>query len=153
VSGDPYRGTDRPTIDAYSEAGPEALLRLGLDVRAPLQSLRPAFDRLLPEASPRGYFGALREAFCRGEVSPGDDDGQLDWLAAHLHLSAPSADDLSLSWRRAWETATGALDRPAPQELCPRARRVLLDELLSRPSYRLRLADALTAALLEQLNS
>lgn len=135
----------------FTEAGAEALLRLGLDVHAPLAHLRPAFERLLPEASTDGYFGALRQAVGRGEVAAGDDADQLRWLAANLRLAAPQEDDLSRSWQEAWRHAAEALDGAAPEELGPRARRVLLDELLRRPSYRARLADALTEALRTQL--
>lgn len=139
--------TDTTSCRPFGEAGPEALLRLGLDVRAPLANVRPAFARLLPEASASGYFAALREAFSRGEVAPGDDADQLRWLADHLHLSAPRTDDLSASWAQAWQSAVESLGTPAPDELGPQARRVLLDELLSRARYRGRLADALTEAL------
>jgi hypothetical protein len=135
----------------FSEAGPEVLLRLGLDVRAPLTNLRAAFERLLPEASAAGYFAALREAFSRGEVAPADDADQLRWLAEHLHLAAPAADAFSPSWAEAWQAAASALGAPAPDELGPDARRVLLDELLSRPQYRGRLADALSEAMRAQL--
>lgn len=135
----------------FSEVGPEALLRLGIDVRAPLAHLRPTFEELLPAASDEGYFAALREAISRGEVASGDDADQLRWLADHLQLSVSGTYGLSMSWARAWDTALAEPGEPFPNELGPRARRVLLDELLSRPDYRLRLADALMEALRTEL--
>lgn len=137
---------------AYSPVGPEALERLGLDVHAPLSSLRPAYRRLLPEAVPGGYFAALSGAVSRGEVAPGDPEDQLRWLADRLRLLAPEKDDLSVTWGRAWKQAVAAVGEPAPRELGPRARRALLDELLRLPRYRQRLADALTRALRIELN-
>jgi hypothetical protein len=150
VNADALAG-DRHPDQPFSEAGPEALLRLGLDVRAPLAYLRSAYEQLLPEARSGGYFAALRDALGRGEVAAGDDADQLRWLAERLRLSAPRDREISLSWAQAWEEAVEALGSPAPEELGPQARRVLLDELLTRPSYRSRLADALTEALRVQL--
>jgi len=144
----PQLGTrDCPT---YSPVGPEALSRLGLDVYAPLRNLRPMLQRLLPEAAAGGYFAALRAAMSRGEVTAGSGSDQLQWLADHLRLSAPGDDEPFVYWRQSWVAAAKALGR-APQELGPRARRVLLDELLSRPGYQSRLADALTEAFRSEL--
>lgn len=137
----------------YGAAGPEALLRLGLDVHAPLRDLRSAYQRLLPAASEGGYFVALQLALRRGEVAAGDDDGQLRWLAEHLRLSAPRDDDISKSWACAWRRAVEAAGVAEPPELGPRGRRVLLDELLALPRYQLRLTDALVAALRAELKS
>lgn len=140
------------TASAYAPAGPDALLRLGLDVYAPLEHLRPAFERLLPAAFARGYFGALRDALARGEVAPSDDEDQLRWLAEHLHLAAPADDDFSASWKHAWQSVRGVMGEPMPEALNLCARRVLLNELLSRPRYRQRLADALAEAVRAQLS-
>jgi hypothetical protein len=149
------RGNPDPaaTGSAFSDVGVEVLLCLGVDVYAPLTNLRSVFERLLPEASSCGYFEALRLAFCRGEATPGDDDDQLRWLVDHLNLEKPNGDDAYGSWAIAWDVAAESVGRPVPTELDPRARRVLIDELRARPSYRLRLADALTEALRTQLKS
>src|SRR5690349_15766621 len=76
----------------YSSLGPEALMRLGLNVYAPLRSVQPTLQRLLPEAATGGYFAALRDAVGRGEVAAGSGSDQLRWLADHLRLSAPRED-------------------------------------------------------------
>jgi hypothetical protein len=66
-------------------------------------------------------------------------------------MAAPHGDAFFVSWAQAWRTAAEAVGEPVPDELGPFARRVLLDELLSRPSYRGRLADSLTEALRVQI--
>lgn len=135
----------------YSTAGPEVLARLGLNVNMPLRFLAPMFARVLPEAAPAGYFAALRAAMSRGEVVAADSQDQLRWLAEHLRLSAPDKSEMSFSWRAAWNEAVTAVGGHAPRVLGAQAKRVLLDELLSRPDYPSRLADALTEALSSEL--
>jgi hypothetical protein len=145
AAGGPDNRADNP---AYSEVGPEVLLRLGVDVRAPLDAVEPTLSEVFPRASTDGYFAALREAFTSGEATPGDEASQLAWVAQNLRLTAPTHSCTLPSWNDAWHSALQELSAPiTPRELSVEARSILLAELLKRPRYRMRLADAVTAAL------
>lgn len=134
----------------FSESGPEALLRLGIDIRAPFSQIRPVLEQVFPAAAAEGYFAALRRAIAAGDVAADDADSQLRWVANHLRLKAPASSCGLPHWRRAWTAAT-AQTGSAPATLGAAARHVVLRELLDRPAYRARLADALAVAMRIQL--
>jgi hypothetical protein len=136
----------------YSPVGPTALARLGVDVLAPLRSLRPTWDRLLPEASAAGYFAALRVAIERGEVVAGDGRDQLRWLAEHLHIPSPWEPQSFPYINAAWSEAANEVGASPARELGVRGKQALFDALLHLPAYPSRLADALAEAFRAELN-
>jgi hypothetical protein len=136
----------------FSSIGPDALRRLGLDVNGPLRDLRSAFERLLPKATSCGYFAAIRKALVDGELGPGDAESQLQWLADNLRIDRPGVKDAWPWWLLAWEQASASAQLTPPVALGTASRRVLLNELLARPDYKQRLADALAMAFRAELN-
>lgn len=143
-------GTPGSRLSPYAREAELALERLGFRVDVPLALAAPAYARVLPAAEHAGYHGALREAFDEGTAQPHDTESQLQWLAEHLCLQKPAAQDAWPWWEHAWSDAAAAVHVDPPQRLKPDTTRALIDQLLASPDYPERLADALAVIFTHQ---
>lgn len=117
---------------------------LGINVAAPVEQYRRAYERFLPDAADAGIYPLLVRHACTVSA-----DTELHWLADRLVIAAPDPGDQW--WGRLWSAAAAALPPGcvAPPELDARSRLALLQHLLTERGAEA-LADGLAAAMRAQ---
>lgn len=121
------------------------LPRLGINVDAPAEHYRVAYERFLPSAH-AGYFAALREAHRQSRLAAGPDpwasaEDEFEWLVHALRIGPPQPGDRW--WQRLWQGAHERAGVARSRELDAHEVRQLVERLLEDEDV----ADALTAVL------
>jgi hypothetical protein len=83
--------------------GRRVLGRLGLDVDLAPSRIATTYGTFFPEAVGIGYWRCLRAAIERDGQLASDPQRELDWLAAHIRIAAPSG--TLPAWTSIWRRA------------------------------------------------
>jgi hypothetical protein len=122
-----------------------ALRGLGINVDAPVEQYRHAYERFLPDAADVGIHRLLID-----ELHAQDPEAEISWLSNHLVIRAPGREDDW--WDGLWRSAAQKLPSSyaPPDRLSPAAARVLLCRLVDSRG-RQELVNALAIAMRAQL--
>jgi hypothetical protein len=140
------RASSRPHRATYQlgSISRRALRGLGINVDAPVEQYRRAYERFLPDAADVGVYRLLVD-----ELQAQDPEAEISWLSRHVVIRAPARDDEW--WDGLWRSAARKLPssyRP-PDRLSPTAARVLLCRLVDSHG-RQELVEALAIAMRAQ---